>query len=147
LMAARWIERLLARHEPPLTVSQYLALRSIARDRVAASELARRAAVSGPAVSQLIAGLAAAGLLERQPAADRRRQDLALSADGARTLRSAEDLLRRQLGSLLGELPQPDAAALGRALPRVEAALSGEPPPRRPPRPPRPPRPGHGRPL
>src|SRR5437764_275311 len=108
LMAARWIERLLARHEPPLTVSQYLALRSIARDRVAASELARRAAVSGPAVSQLIAGLAAAGLLERQPAADRRRQDLALSADGARTLRSAEDLLRRQLGSLLGELPQPD---------------------------------------
>jgi hypothetical protein len=46
-----------ARHDPPLTVAQYLAPREIARERVSASELARRTGVSGPAVSQLVAAL------------------------------------------------------------------------------------------
>ena len=31
-LASRWIERLLAQHEPPLTLSQYLALRAIATE-------------------------------------------------------------------------------------------------------------------
>jgi DNA-binding MarR family transcriptional regulator len=57
-LATRWIERLLAQHDPPLTVTQYLALRAIASERISATELARRAGVSGPAVSQLLAGLA-----------------------------------------------------------------------------------------
>lgn len=106
------------------------------------SELARRAGVSGPAVSQLLAGLAGAGLIERSRLAeDRRRQELSLSADGERAFRSAETLLRRQLGTLIGELPPPEADALARVLPRVEAALSGAAPPRRPPPPPRPPPP------
>src|SRR3954466_9287215 len=43
-LATRWIERLLAAHEPPLSVTQYLALRAIARDGVSGSELAGRAA-------------------------------------------------------------------------------------------------------
>ena len=64
-LATRWIERLLAQHDPPLTVTQYLALRAIVRERISATELARRAGVSGPAVSQLLAGLADAGLIER----------------------------------------------------------------------------------
>ena len=140
-LAARWIERLLARHEPPLTVPQYLALRAIAREGVTGSELARRTGVSGPAVSQLLAGLASAGLVEREAdAADRRRQALALSPAGERAFRSAESLLSAQLGELLAGLPRPEIDALARLLPSVEAALSGAPPPRRPPPPP-PPRP------
>src|SRR5919201_4200663 len=84
-LATRWIERLLARHEPPLTVTQYLALRAIAREGISGTELARRAGVSGPAVSQLLSGLADAGLIERRALADdRRRQELALSAVGQR---------------------------------------------------------------
>src|SRR4051812_43378018 len=84
-LASRWIERLLAGHEPPLTVTQYLALRAIAREGVSGSELARRAGVSGPAISQLLAGLERAGLIARSPVAgDRRRQSLALSAAGNR---------------------------------------------------------------
>src|SRR5437588_7989854 len=133
-LVSRWIERLLASHAPPLTVAQFLALRAIATEGVSGSELARRAGVSGPAVSQLLTGLADAGLLHRRELSeDRRRQSVALSARGKRALVSAQTLLRDRLSSLLAELPRPEADALARALPRVEATLSGAPPPRRPP--------------
>jgi len=136
-LATRWIERLLAAHEPPLTVPQYLALRAIAREDISGTELARRAGVSGPAVSQLLAGLAEAGLLERSRlAGDRRRQMLSLSGAGERAYRSADALLRQRLAALLTDLPRPEADALSRLLPRVESMLSGAPPPRRPPSPP-----------
>jgi DNA-binding MarR family transcriptional regulator len=138
-LATRWIERLLARHDPALTVPQYLALRAIAREDVTGSELARRTGVSGPAVSQLLSGLAGAGLVERRAdAEDRRRQALALSTAGEKAFSSAEALLRDRLGGLLADLPRPEIDALSRLLPSVEAALSGAPPPRRPPPPPRP---------
>ena len=143
-VVTRWIERLLAAHEPPLTVPQFLALRAIDREDVSGAEIARRAGVSAPAVSQLLAALVDAGLVERRPQAeDRRRQALALSAAGQEALRSAEALLRERLGALIADLPRPEQDALARALPSVEAALSGAPPPRRPhpPPPPRPPRP------
>jgi DNA-binding MarR family transcriptional regulator len=132
-LVSRWIERLLAGHDPPLTIAQYLALRAIGAGAGSGSELARRAGVSGPAVSQLLSGLAGAGLLERRELEeDRRRQSLALSASGKRALVSAQTMLRGRVSSLLAELPRPEADALARALPKVEATLSGEPPPRRP---------------
>ncbi|HWF26159.1 MAG TPA: MarR family winged helix-turn-helix transcriptional regulator [Solirubrobacteraceae bacterium] len=139
-LVSRWIERLLAGHEPPLTVAQFLALRAIAAEGVSGSELARRAGVSGPAVSQLVAGLADGKLLVRHELMeDRRRHTLALTALGEQTLASAQTLLRERLSTLLAGLPRPEADALARALPRVEATLSGAPPPRRPPHPPKPP--------
>jgi DNA-binding MarR family transcriptional regulator len=142
-------ERLLAGHEPPLTVTQYLALRAISDEGLPAADLARRAGVSGPAVSQVLAGLAEAGLIQRTPlVSDRRWQTLALSAEGQRVARSARLLLRDRFGELLTGLPHPETDALSRALPHVEAVLSGSPPPRRPHPGPRgkppPPRPGHG---
>lgn len=143
-LVSRWIDRLLARHEPPLTVAQFLALRAIAGEGVSGSELAERTGVSGPAVSQLLSGLADSGLLERRELPeDRRRQTLALSPAGARALASVQALLRDRLSVLLNELPRPDADALARVLPQVEVALTGSPPPRRPP-PPRPPPPPPG---
>ena len=136
-LANRWIERLLASHQPPLTITQFLALRAVASEGVRGSELAQRAGVSGPAVSQLLSGLVAAGLLEReQLPEDRRRQTLTLSVRGQRALSSAHTLLREQLIPRLAELPGPEAHALARALPHLEATLSGAPPPRRPPPPP-----------
>jgi DNA-binding MarR family transcriptional regulator len=141
-LVSRWIERLLAGHDPSLTTAQFLVLRAIDTEGISGSELARRAGVSGPAVSQLLAGLADGGLLERHEfSEDRRRQMLVLSARGERVLVSAQTVLRERLSSLLAELPRPEADALARALPRVEATLSGAPPPRRAP-PPRP-RVGH----
>ena len=139
-LVSRWMERLLARHDPPLTPAQYLALRAIAREGVGGSELARRTGVSGPAVSQLIAGLVAAGLVSRSArAVDRRRQLLELTSAGRRAFTSAEGLLHERVGGLLTDLPRPEVDALARLLPRVAGALSGEAPPRRPPPPPRPP--------
>ncbi|HLJ04522.1 MAG TPA: MarR family transcriptional regulator [Solirubrobacteraceae bacterium] len=138
-LVSRWIERLLAAHTPAMTSAQFLALRAIGAEQLSGSELARRTGVSGPAVSQLLAGLADAGLIERrEQIEDRRRQALALTDAGHRALSSAQRLLNERLSTLLAELPRPEADALARSLPRVEAALSGSPPPRRPP-PPRPP--------
>lgn len=133
-LAGRWIERLLARHDPPLTVAQYLALRAVAEEQVTGGELARRTGVTGPAVSQLLTGLSAAGLVERRPGAqDRRTHALALSPRGERAYRSARTMLYERFGSLLIDLPRPEADALARALPRVQAALTGTAPPPRPP--------------
>src|ERR687888_151408 len=64
-LVSRWIERLLAAHDPPLTVTQYLTLQAIADGEVVGAELARRAAVSPAAVSQLLATLEEHGLLAR----------------------------------------------------------------------------------
>jgi DNA-binding MarR family transcriptional regulator len=145
-LVTRWIERLLAGHEPPLTPAQYLGLRAIGGESLGAAELARRTGVSGPAVSQLVAGLADAGLVERRVAEhDRRRQALTLTDGGRRALDSANALILQRLEALLDGLPRPETDALARALPRVEELLSGTAPPRRPapPRPP-PPRPPRG---
>ena len=137
-LATRWIQRLLAAHRPPLTVSQLLALRAIADGPLAAADLARRAGVSGAAVSQLVAELERDGLVERTPASDdRRRLDLALTARGRRTLASAQASLGERIGELLGGIPRPEANALARALAQVESLLAGTPPPRRPPPPPK----------
>jgi DNA-binding MarR family transcriptional regulator len=137
-LATRWVERVLASHDPPVTGAQYLALRAIAaRPSLPSAELARLAGVSGPAVSQLVSALEAAGLVERGPtSADRRSHALLLTRAGARTLESATDLVAASLAELLADLPKPEADALVRLLERVEAALSGTPPPRRPPPPP-----------
>lgn len=134
----RWTERLLEGHEPKLTLAQYLALKAIDAEQLGGSELARRTGVSGPSVSQLLASLVDAGLLDRRPLdADRRRLTLELSQQGKSALRSAESLVRARLDSLLGDLPKHEREELTALLARAGAVLSGEPPPRRPP-------PGHG---
>jgi DNA-binding MarR family transcriptional regulator len=152
-LVSRWTERLLAQAQPPLTVSQYLALRAIADaphidEPFTAAELARRAGVSGPAVSQLLAALVAAGWIERNEVlADRRRQDVSLTEAGRGALESANAVLTTRLAALLADVPAPELDALARVLPVVRAALAGTPPPRRPrplgplppPGPPRPP--------
>jgi DNA-binding MarR family transcriptional regulator len=137
----RWIERLLAHHEPPLTPGQYLALRAIAQEDVGSSELARRTGVSSSAVSQLVAGLSDVGLIERVAhGQDRRRQSLRLTNRGEQTLQSARNALQAGLLDVIAEadVPPPEAHALARGLPHLEATLAGTPPPRRPAPPPPP---------
>jgi DNA-binding MarR family transcriptional regulator len=140
-LAGRWVERVLGTNEPALTVAQYLALRAIASGGVTGTELARRAAVSGPAASQLVGALVDSGLVERRAdPLDRRRYALHMTRAGVRTLRAAETRLSDELGTLLSGLPRPEIDALARVLPQLEAALAGTAPPRRPP-PPGPPPP------
>jgi DNA-binding MarR family transcriptional regulator len=137
-LVSRWIERVLAAHDPPLTVAQYLALQAIAEGEVVGAELARRAAVSPAAMSQLLTALEDAGMLIRDRREDdRRRQPLSLTEQGAWTLRAAQTALRERLAGLLADMPPKETDALARLLERLEASLSGTPPPPRPPRPPR----------
>ena len=132
-LVSRWIERLLAAHDPSLTVAQYLALQAIGDGEVVGAELARRAAVSPAAISQLLAGLEDAGLLTRDRLGDdRRRQTLVLTEHGGWVLQSARTALRERLAGLLADIPPREAEALARLLERLEASLSGTPPPRRP---------------
>src|SRR5213083_2553257 len=120
-LVSRWIERLLAAHEPPLTVAQYLALQAVGEGEVVGSELARRTAVSPAAVSQLLAALENAHLLERQRLPDDRRRPLSLTEHGEATLRSAQTVLRERLARLLTDLRPAEADALARLLERLEA--------------------------
>jgi DNA-binding MarR family transcriptional regulator len=138
-LVSRWIERVLAAHDPPLTVAQYLALQAVADGEVVGAELARRAAVSPAAMSQLLTALEYAGLLTRDRLEDdRRRQPLSLTEQGRWTLQSAQTALRERLAGLLADMPRAETDALARLLERLEASLSGKPPPPRPPKPPRP---------
>jgi DNA-binding MarR family transcriptional regulator len=133
---SRWIERLLAAHDPSLTVAQYLALQAIGDGEVVGAELARRAAVSPAAISQLLAGLEDAGMLTRDRLVDdRRRQALALTDQGRWVLESAHTALRERLAGLLADIPPRETDALARLLERLEGSLSGTPPPPRQPRP------------
>src|SRR5947199_8979512 len=132
-LVSRWIERVLAAHDPPLTVAQYLALQAIADGEVVGAELARRAAVSPAAMSQLLTALEDAGMLTRDRGEDdRRRQPLSLTEQGKWTLQSAQTALRERLAGLLVDMPRTETDALARLLQRLEASLSGTPPPPRP---------------
>jgi DNA-binding MarR family transcriptional regulator len=138
-LVSLWIERLLAAHEPPLTVAQYLALQAVAEGELVGAELARRAAVSPAAVSQLLATLEENGLLIRgRLEDDRRRQSLALTDEGRQAVRSAQTALRDRLAGLVADLPPHEAEALAVSLDRLQASLRGTPPPPRPRRPPPP---------
>jgi DNA-binding MarR family transcriptional regulator len=136
-LISRWIERLLATHEPPLTLAQFLALRAIAREPVTSAELARSTGVSGAAVSQLVATLDDAGWIGRsQTPDDRRRHVLALMKAGTHVYGSAARVVNSRLGELLSAFPRPEADRLGQLLERLEHVLGGTPPPPRPPPPP-----------
>ena len=132
-LVSRWIERLLAAHDPPLTVTQYLTLQAIDEGELVGAELARRAAVSPAAISQLLATLERSGLVSRaRHDDDRRRQPLLLTESGRSALRAAQSALRDGVADFLTELPRPEADALARLLERLQDSLSGTPPPARP---------------
>jgi DNA-binding MarR family transcriptional regulator len=143
-LVTRWVERLLASHEPSLTVGQYLALHAVDHDQLVGIELARRAGVSPAAISQVLSSLEDAGLLERARSdTDRRRQQLSLTTIGTEVLESIKRDLRTGLGGLLTDLPPHQTEALAHTLENLEAVLTGVAPPRRPPHP-RPPKPHPG---
>jgi DNA-binding MarR family transcriptional regulator len=138
-LVTRLMERVLAGHDPPLTLGQYLGLRAVAAGAESAAVLARAAGVSEAAVSQLMAAFERAGTVERTAAGDdRRRRRPALTPEGKRVLASAQALVRSRLEPLVAALRPHDADALAEVLARLEPILQGHAPPRRPP-PPHPP--------
>ena len=107
-LITRWMERLLAQHDPALTASQYLALRAIAEEQLTAAELAHRAGVSGPAVSQLLAGLASGGWVPARASVSGPSQSGALAhPEGELVLASVERSLTARLGELIARRHRP----------------------------------------
>lgn len=115
---ARVVEKAIG--ELDLSLSQYRVLALLGDGSTAASVLARQLAVSPPSVTAVIDGLVGRGLVERRPdPQDRRRLTLLLTADGARTLRRADDAAEEGLGALSGFLD--DSRERARALRAFEA--------------------------
>ena len=101
-LASRWIERVLAAGRPPLTVAEYLALRSIDAGETSPGGLAVRASASEPAVSQLLGGLDRDGLVARvADAGDRRWRVITVTPLGAQALRAETGELRAGLASVI----------------------------------------------
>jgi DNA-binding MarR family transcriptional regulator len=131
-LVSRWVERVLAEHDPPLTLAQYLAMEGLDSGQASATELAGSAGVSRSAVSQLLVSLEDIGLIERTHGGpDRRTQPLHLSPEGHGILRSSRRLLRARLDPLVAELPPHRADDLARSLRDVEKLMMGKAPPRR----------------
>ena len=134
-LVTRFTERVLAEHDPPLTPAQLLALRAVAGGAGSAHELARRAAVSEAAVSQLVIGLEERGLIARDRVpGDRRRLTMRLTPAGIWALESADRRLADMLADMVAAVPPAEAATLGRLLAGIEPAFADRPPPPRPPR-------------
>jgi DNA-binding MarR family transcriptional regulator len=118
-------------------------LEAVDEGEIVGAELARRAAVSPAAVSQLLAALENGGLVSRDRLGGR-SQPLSLTEKGKWALRSSQTTLRERLAGLLADLPPHEADALAHLLDLLQSSLAGTPPPPRPHRPPPPPPPGHG---
>src|SRR5262249_34031924 len=97
-LVSRWIERLLAVHDPPLPAARCGVRGPAAGGETVGPAPPRRAAVSPAAVSQLLTALEDGGLLSRaRLEEDRRRQPLVLTDQGKWALRSAQTTLRERL--------------------------------------------------
>lgn len=85
---------------------QYRLLVFLSEGTVAASALADWLSVSRPAITTLVDGLVARGLVDRSPVAgDRRRVDHLLTAAGIAALRDADAAVERALTDLADRLP------------------------------------------
>lgn len=85
---------------------QYRLLVFLSEGTVAASALAEWLSVSRPAITTLVDGLVARGLVDRSPVTgDRRRVDHLLTAAGRSVLGDADEAVERALERLAAHLP------------------------------------------
>lgn len=101
---ARIVDRALA--DADLTMPQYRVLVHLAEGHVSASALADWLSVSRPAITTLVDGLVARGLVNRAAVAgDRRRVDHALTPAGQAALEQADAAVETALDRLADHLP------------------------------------------
>lgn len=91
-----------------------------------ASEIQGRSAMDKVQVSRAIARLTEAGLIERTvDPADRRRQSIAMTADGERVYQEIVPLARAREAALLEGFSEEQRALLDRLLDRLQARAEG----------------------
>ena len=95
---------------------------------VGVRELAERERLSRPRVTAAIDRLESMGLVSRtRSEADRRRVELAVTAEGLRVLRSARRRRTTWLAERLAQLDEPERAVVADALPALERLLEVRP--------------------
>jgi DNA-binding MarR family transcriptional regulator len=116
------LSRLLERADAGLSLAQFRILELVSRGTERSTQIATRLATSKPAVTVLVDGMVAAGLLTRssQPG-DRRVVRLALTPKGEEALAHTERAYGDRLRPLLEEISDP--AALLLQLAEVDDAL------------------------
>lgn len=108
-----------------VSLAQYRLLLFVAREPQRAGELATRAAVSRPTLTNLVNTLEREGLIRRERlAADRRGIRLEVTEAGAAALAEAEHILTQRLGQLLGDVD--DIERVLAAFADLDAALDRE---------------------
>jgi DNA-binding MarR family transcriptional regulator len=112
-------------HSIGVTGSQVSILAAIGHARgITASAVAEQERVSAPAMSNHVARLEKAGLIERsREGVDRRRVGLALTAEGEKVLRSVRQKRTAWLAARLDNLTDDDRAAIEKAIPALAQLL------------------------
>lgn len=101
---ARVVDRAVA--DADLTMPQYRLLVFLSQGTVSASELAEWLSVSRPAITTLVDGLVARGLVDRSPVpGDRRRVDQVLTGAGRTALDRADAAVEQRLAAVAERLP------------------------------------------
>jgi DNA-binding MarR family transcriptional regulator len=104
---------LLERTDAGLSLAQFRILELVSRGTERSTHIASRLATSKPAVTMVVDGLVAAGLLTRgSRQGDRRVVVLALTPAGETALAKAERAYRERLEPLLSEISDPTALLL-----------------------------------
>ena len=93
---------------------------------ITASGLAERERVSAPGMSGHLVRLESAGLVERRRAADRRRIELYLTAEGERVLKSVRKRRTAWLAERLGRLEPRERERIEGSIDALERLLDGE---------------------
>jgi DNA-binding MarR family transcriptional regulator/GNAT superfamily N-acetyltransferase len=101
-----------------------------ARPGVTASELAADLELDAGYLSRILRGFGARGLITRtRSEVDGRQSHLRLTERGAMVFAPLDQASRREVGTLLGRLSEPQQSDLLRAMGRIEAALGAPAPP------------------
>ncbi|WP_092653619.1 MarR family winged helix-turn-helix transcriptional regulator [Actinopolymorpha singaporensis] len=104
------LARLLERADAGLSLAQFRILELVSRGTERSTHIATRLATSKPAITVVVEGLVAAGLLTRRgEPGDRRVVRLALTTEGREALAQAEIAYGDRLRPLLAEISAPDA--------------------------------------
>ncbi|GAB3411039.1 hypothetical protein GCM10027569_27260 [Flindersiella endophytica] len=107
------VGRLLERADAGLSLAQFRILELVSRGTERSTHIASRLATSKPAVTMVVDGLVAAGLLTRgSRQGDRRVVVLALTPAGETALAKAEAAYRERLEPLLDQISDPAALLL-----------------------------------
>lgn len=116
------------RHATGLSLPQYRTLIFLHRVKDASlSAVAGHLGLSLPAMSRLINGLVAGGLVGRRTVSSNRRQiALTLTTRGQATLETVRDAIRRRLAGALKSLPASEQKAIQRALRVLRGAFGRE---------------------